>query len=95
VDTSGEQHIIVVEVFLKDVSPDSIRVEVYADALKGGSTVHQEMTRLRQLPGEAGGYLFSATVSSSRSANDYTARITPRFEGVSLPLEAGWILWQK
>jgi len=53
------------------------------------------MTRLRQLPGEAGGYLFSATVSSSRPAADYTARITPHFDGAALPLEAGWILWQK
>jgi starch phosphorylase len=95
VDTSGEQYVIVVEVFLKDVSPDSIRMEVYADAQKGGTTVRQEMTRLRQLPGEAGGYLFSATVSSSRPAADYTARIMPHFDGAALPLEAGWILWQK
>jgi len=95
VDTKDERHFIVVEVFLKDVNPDSIRVEVYADAQKGGSTVHQEMTRLGQLPGEAGGYVFSATVSASRPTTDYTARITPHFEGVALPLEAGWILWQK
>ena len=80
---------------MKDASPDMIRVEAYADAPKGGSAVRQEMTRLQQLPGEAGGYIFSATVSSSRPANDYTARITPHFDGIAVPLEAGWILWQK
>jgi starch phosphorylase len=95
VDTKGEQHIITVEVFLKDVSPDTIRVEVYADGPKGGSALHLEMTRLRQLPGEAGGTIFSATVSSARPASDYTARIMPHFDGAALPLEAGWILWQK
>jgi starch phosphorylase len=63
--------------------------------LKGGSSVRQEMTRLRQLPGEAGGYIFSATVSSSRPASDYTARIVTHCEGFVVPLEAGWILWQK
>jgi starch phosphorylase len=95
VETKGGQHIIVVEVFLKDISPDTIRVEVYADAQKGGSSLHLEMTRLRQLPGEAGGYLFSATVSSSRPAGDYTARIVPQCDGLVTPLEAAWILWQR
>ena len=95
VETKGEQHFIVVEVFLKDVSPDMIRVEVYADAHKGGSSVRQEMTRLRQLPGETGGYIFSATVASSRPASDYTARIVPHCNGLIVPLEASWILWQK
>jgi starch phosphorylase len=50
---------------------------------------------LRQLPGEVGGYIFSATVSSSRPASDYTARIVPHCDGLAVPLEAGWILWQK
>jgi len=95
VDTKGEQHIITVEVSIKDINPDTIRVEVYADAQKGGSSVHLEMTRLRQLPGEAGGYIFSATVSSSRPASDYTARIVPHCDGLTVPLEAGWILWQR
>jgi len=95
VDTRDGQHIIVVEVFLKDVSPDTIRVEVYADAQKGGRAVRLEMTRLKQLPGEAGGYLFSATVSASRPAGDYTARIVPQCDGLGVPLEAAWILWQK
>ena len=95
VDTKGEQHIITVEVSIKDINPDTIRVEVYADAQKGGSSVHLEMTRLRQLPGEAGGYIFSVTVSSSRPASDYTARIVPHCDGLTVPLEAGWILWQR
>jgi starch phosphorylase len=95
VDTKGEQHIITVEVIIKDINPDTIRVEVYANAQKGGSSVHLEMTRLRQLPGEAGGYIFSVTVSSSRPASDYTARIVPHCDGLTVPLEAGWILWQR
>jgi len=95
VDTKGEQHIITVEVSIKDINPDTIRVEVYADAQKGGRAVRLEMTHLRQLPGEVGGYLFSATVPSSRPAGDYTARIAPRCDGLVVPLEADLILWQK
>ena len=95
VETKGEQHFIVVEVFLHDASPDMVRVEVYADGANGGDAVRQEMTRLRPLPGEAGGYVYSATVSSARPATDYTARIVPRCDGVAVPLEDARILWQR
>jgi starch phosphorylase len=95
VETKEEQHAIVVEVFLEGASPDMFRVELYADALKGGTAARQEMTRQRQLPGEAGGYVFGATVSAARPAADYTARIMPHYDGLAVPLEAGWLLWQK
>jgi starch phosphorylase len=95
VETKGAEYVIVVEVFLNDANPDTVRVELYADGANGGDAVRQEMTRLRQIPGEAGGYAYSATVSSARSATDYTARIVPHFDGLAVPLEAGWILWQK
>ena len=95
VETKGEQHIIVTEVLLKDINPSMIRVELYINGQKGGKAACQEMTRQGQLPGEVGGYSYSATVSSSRPATDYTARIMPYFEGVSVPLDAGLILWQK
>src|SRR5450631_358191 len=48
VETKGHQHFIAVEVFLNDASPDTIRVELYADGVKGGSAVKYEMTRTRQ-----------------------------------------------
>jgi starch phosphorylase len=95
VETKEERHIIVTEVFLQDVSPDSVRVELYADGPKGADAVHLEMTRLRSLAGGAGGYAYSATVSSARPAADYTPRIVPHCDGLAVPLEAGWILWQK
>jgi starch phosphorylase len=95
VETKGEQHFIVGEVVLRDASPDLVRVEVYADGANGEDAVRQEMTRLRPLSGEAGGYVYSATVSSARPATDYTARIVPRCDGVAVPLEDPRILWQR
>jgi len=95
VETHGEQHVIAMDVFLKDARPDSVRVELYADGVNGGGAVRQEMTRLRPLPGEAGGFAYSATVSSARAATDYTARIMAHGDGLAVPLEAGWIRWQK
>jgi starch phosphorylase len=95
VETHGEQYVIDAQVFLEGANPDTVRVELYADGAKGGDAVRQEMTRVGQLPGEAGGYTYRANVSSARPAMDYTARIMPHYDGLAVPLEAGWLLWQK
>ena len=95
VETKDGRHFIVAEVFFGDASPDTVRVELYADGTKGGEAVRQEMTRLQPLPTGAGGFAYSATVPSDRPATDYTARIMAQCEGLAVPLEAGWILWQR
>jgi starch phosphorylase len=38
---------------------------------------------------------YSAQVSATRASSDYTARIIPHHANVSVPLEAGQILWQR
>jgi starch phosphorylase len=95
VETKNERHFIAVEVFFGDASPDLARVELYADGAGGGGSVRQEMTRLHPLDGRPGGYAYSAIVSSARPATDYTARIMAHCDGLAVPLEAGWTLWQK
>jgi len=95
VDTKDGRHDIAVEVLLEGASPEMVRVELYADAPMGGAPVRQEMARRRQLPGGAGCYVFGATVPAARPATDYTARIMPHCEGLSVPLEDGWLLWQR
>jgi glycogen phosphorylase len=95
VETKGDQREFAVEIFLEGASPDMFRVELYADALTGGAAIREEMARQRQLPGEAGGYVYSATVPAVRPSADFTARIMPRYDGLAVPLEACWLLWQK
>ena len=95
VETKGEQRIIGVEVFLKDISPDAVRVELYAEGLQGEAAMKQAMTRVRPLAEGTGGFYYSGTVTSARPATDFTARIMTRYDGLSVPAEAGWILWQK
>jgi starch phosphorylase len=95
VETKGRQHVIAVEVFLGDAGPDTVRVELYADGAAGGAAVRQEMTRASLPAGGTAGFVYSAAVSSSRPAADYTARIMANRDGLAVPLEAGWILWQK
>jgi starch phosphorylase len=95
VETRGKQHIFEVQVYLNNLDPEAVRVELYADGVKGGSPVRQEMKPSRQLVGAVRGYVYSVTVSAARPATDYTARVIPNYDSVAVPLEAAQILWQK
>ena len=94
-DTRGEQHVFEVQVYLDDLDPDAVRVELYAQDVMGGAALRQEMKRVRPLESTLGGYVYSAAVSAARPPADYTARVIPRHAGVAVPLEAARILWQR
>ena len=94
-ETKGEQHIFEIHVGLNGLDPKAVRVELYADGIKGSPPVRQEMTLLHPLADESGGYVFSATVSATRAPTDFTARVMPHCDGVVIPLENPRILWQR
>ena len=94
-ETRGEQHVFEAQVYLDDLAPQAVRVELYADGVMGGATVREEMKRVGQLAGAQGGYVYSAAVSAARRSTDYTARVIPRCDGVAIPLEDSQILWQR
>jgi len=91
----GDRRSISVEVFLGAMDPNSVRVELYTDGLDHRGAGCEEMKRGLQIPGEGGGHTYDAAISSDRPASDYTARILPSCDGLAVPLEAPWILWQK
>jgi starch phosphorylase len=95
VETRDGKHIIEVHVSLHGLDPKAVRVELYADGIKGSPAVRQEMTCLHPLADESSSYIFSATVAAARPSADYTARVMPRCNGVAIPLEASRILWQR
>jgi hypothetical protein len=84
-----------VQVFLDEIGPDMVRLELYADGDDDHPVLRQEMTRLRQLVGSINGYVYGASVPATRSARDYTPRLVPNFPRVAVPLESNQILWQR
>ena len=94
-ETKGKQRVYEVQVYLDDLDPKAVRVELYANGVNGGSPVRQEMKLIRELAGASGGYVYSATVSATRPPADYTARVIPHCDGVAIPLEDARILWQR
>jgi starch phosphorylase len=95
VETRGEQHVFEVQVYLNDLDPKAVRVEICADGAKGGDPVRQEMKLVRQVAGASGGYVYSAAVPAARPPAEYTARVIPHCDGVAVPLEDARILWQR
>jgi glycogen phosphorylase len=93
VQTNADHHAFEVEIFLNDLDPNAVRVEIYADG--SGAPVRQEMTRLRQAEEAARGYVYGAQVPATRPPTDYTARVIPQCSGVAVPLESARILWQR
>jgi starch phosphorylase len=95
VGTRNGQHEFEVQIYLNDLDPKAVRVELYADGVAGSAPARQEMKCVRELAGEPGGYIYSATVFAARPSADYTARVVPHYDGVATPLEAVQILWQR
>lgn len=95
VETNSEMHMIDVEVYTHDLTPNAVRVELYADGINGNAPVRQEMMRGRPLTGAPGGWLYRTRVPADRPASDYTARVIPQHPGVAIPLEDARIAWQR
>ncbi|HUI45961.1 MAG TPA: alpha-glucan family phosphorylase [Nitrospirota bacterium] len=95
IETNGKQHVFEVQVYLNDLDPGAVRVELYADGVHGSEPVRQEMKRIGQLTGASGGHVYTAAVSAARPATDFTARVIPYCSVVAVPLEADSILWQR
>lgn len=95
IEAEGEQHVIEVQVYLDELDPEAVRVELYADKIGDGTPVRQEMKRVRQLAGATNGYAYRTLVTDARPVTDYTARIVPYHEHVAIPLEDNHILWQR
>jgi len=97
VETKGKEHVFEVQVYLNDLDPKAVRVELYADGMNGGAPVRQEMKPdlSGQPAGASGGNVYSGTVSAARPPSDYTARVITHCDGVAIPLEHARILWQR
>ncbi len=95
IDQVGEQYAMEVEINLAGLAADAVRVELFANGIDGTDPVRLNMARVRDLAGGLPGGVYRATVSAARPATDYTVRIVPHFEELSVPLEASQILWQR
>ena len=95
IESTDQNHTFEVQVFLDDIDPDAVRLELCADGRNGDGPIRQEMAHARQLVGSVNGHVYSASVPAIRPATDYTPRVVPYFPQAAVPLEASQILWQR
>jgi starch phosphorylase len=95
IEAVGEKHAFEVEVFFDEIDPDAVQVELYADGKSDSAPARHEMMRVRQVVGCLNGYVYGAAVPATRPPTDYTPRVIPYHPGVTVPLEASQILWQR
>jgi starch phosphorylase len=95
VEQQGEQYLFRVQVFLGDIDPDAVSVELYAETQKDGDLTTHAMTRGERPREAASAFSYSASVPTGRPVADYTPRIVPRRAGAFVPLEAPFILWHE
>ena len=95
VETDGEQHIFEVQVYLDDLDPEAVRIELYADGVNGGAPVRQEMKRVRKLVGATNGHAYRAACLRPARRRTIRRGSIPHRDGVAVPLEVARILWQR
>jgi starch phosphorylase len=82
-----------VPVYLGNLTPEAISVQLYADPANDGKPEIIQMVKEEKLAGAINGYSYSALIPAQRPAFHYTPRIIPSFKGAAIPLEANQILW--
>jgi starch phosphorylase len=96
VERSGTELEIAAQVYLDDVAPEAVRVELYAESTgKDEEPVRIPMELTRPLQGAVQGFVYQAKIQTERPPEDFTARIVPAHPDAVVPLEAPWVLWQR
>jgi len=95
VETRDGQNFFEVQLFLNDLDPGAVRVELFADGVLGSVSTRLEIRSQPQPGGTPSCHVYGATVAAIRPVTDYRARVIPFFAGVAIPLEETHILWQQ
>ena len=93
VEQNGEQYLFLLQVFLGDLDPESVSVELYAEGRNGDLPVRHTMDRGEHLADSVNGFMYTAHTPASRPGADFTARLIPHHEAALVPLEMPYILW--
>lgn len=78
---------------LNEIKPEEVSVELFADGLDGSAPARVKMAYVALEGGKD--FLYKGQVDTHRNKEDFTIRIVPEYEGISVPLEDNLILWHQ
>jgi len=82
-----------VQIYLGEISPDSVQVQVYADPIDTDAPAYEIMQRHASIPGTLNGYLYICCINTQRHYTEYTPRIVAYHPDTQTPAENNLILW--
>lgn len=82
-----------ITIYFDDDIKGQIAAELFADGMNQQS---DEIIKMNLQPASQNkdAHLYCAKVNTKRNSNDYTVRIIPCYQNISVPGEDNWILWQ-
>ena len=92
--TMENRHVFNVQLYLDDIPPDQVVVELYADPRDDHPLERYPMKRMEALAGAVNGYLYLGVVVAQRPIHHYTVRVHPCHPHARIPLEEQHILWE-
>jgi starch phosphorylase len=95
INTHDGQHFFLADVAPGSLTPNHLNVELYADSAQGQGACCEVMNASGPCADTPGAFTYSAQISATRPASDYTARIVPYHLNAAVPLEASQIVWQR
>jgi glycogen phosphorylase len=93
VKTVAKEHYFEVELYLGELDPGYLQVELYADPNDNKEALKIEMKCERLTSNKNEPALFTSKVITDRPKSDFTPRVLPHIPGAELPLECPLITW--
>jgi len=91
----GGTYFSAVQVYLGQLQPDDVSIEMYAEPLYQQPPFCERMSLAERPQDPDGFYVYTARVPENRPADHYTPRAVPSDTVGSIPLELSLITWQK
>lgn len=84
-----------VQVYLCDLQPEDVRVELYSAPAGARPERVSGMEVVGEIPGSIRGYIYQGSARADRPEGDYTPRVVPFHPKARVPIENPLILWQR
>ncbi len=82
-----------VQVYLGDIEPDDVCVQLYADAAAGQPRYCETMARAEAVPGAKNGFVYRLSLQTDRPPEHFTPRLVADPGLASVPMESPLIAW--
>ena len=95
VDATERGHRFTATVHLSPLHPQQVQVELFAEGINSPLPDRVLMVLKTENANPNGSYNYEAEVDGNRDVSDYTVRILPHPDSLTVPLETNLIYWQR